>query len=158
TVKKFGEEHLNIDKKISSSVKIPPKKYNIFENDDLNDIIKINDDLQDTMYRCKQMGLTKEILIALRSSIAMFCLNIKYYKQISKFSKIIDSFSILLMRNSDRFLNLKKDEILLIDKLVHNIDIWLDKLFISGGEDLYFLDKTMKNDFLLLKQLIIPTR
>ncbi|QFR49762.1 hypothetical protein FJR48_08480 [Sulfurimonas lithotrophica] len=162
-IQKIEQDHIEIEKKLNSPTFKPSKPntnsnfikpYNFIDDEDLNDIIRINDDLHDILYRGKKLGITEDILIELRSSLSMFLLNIKYYKQVSEFSKTIDSFLVLLIQNTDKFLTNNKKKITLIEKLINNIDTWINRLFVNGGKELYFLDKVMHEDYLMLQEMV----
>jgi len=159
----ISKEFNSINKKIISSIPIPIQcsieskpilKQNFMIQDDLNELISLNEKLQILLYITKQNGINSSTFITLRSTISMFDLTIKYYDQIKKFSHTINEFSIFLMHNTKKFLEINEKEFLILEHFINNIDLWVHKLFIEGGEYLNFMDRSIKNDFEQIKQMI----
>lgn len=128
--------------------------YTFLENDDKEDILNICDDLADIMYKAKHTRLQTDVFIRLRSSLSMFSLNLMHYSQLSCVSNIIIEFSVLMNTHTERFKQMNKDEIGLIEGFVNNMERWAKTLFVLGGADLHFMDNSLKADLDMIKMLV----
>lgn len=145
----------NLIKSISKSeIKKP---YTFLDSDDLNELLKLSEDMQELIFIAKKDGLNSDTFISLRSIISLFCLTLRYYDKIAPISKTITEFSNLINQNKDNFIKLEKPELELINGFILNIDYWLQTLFVNGGADIYFMDNSIKADYDMIFQLICPS-
>ena len=130
--------------------------YLFMESEDLRELLKLNDDMQELIFLIQNNSLTNEIFISLRSSISLFCLILRYYDNISPMATTITDFSNLLNLHRNKFIELDKNELELICGFINNIDRWLENLFVLGGVDLYFMDNSMQADLDTISYMISP--
>ena len=160
--KKIASKQLKREKKLLASVEgeshtkdIPP--YTFLEDEDLHELLKLNEDLQELMYNIrKHNGLHEHSFISFRSSLSLFCLTLRYYKKIAPLTTTLTEFSNLLNTKRERFLLLNEFELELITGFISNIDKWLHTLFVRGGADLYFMDNSMHSDYQTILQILSP--
>ena len=160
-IEKLNEKHQKNTQNIVKSIveNQPIKKrnpYNFIDDEDLQELLKLNDDMQELIFYVKKNALAEDIFISLRSSISLFCLTLRYYERISTISTTITEFSNLLNLHKEKFLALNKDELSLVCGFVNNIDTWLQNLFVQGGAQLYFMDNSMKADLQTIITMIEP--
>ena len=142
---------------VKEAIKIK-EPYSFIESDDLEELLKLNDDMQELIFLLQKHSLTSEIFISLRSSISLFCLTLRYYDTISPMSTIITDFSNLLNLHSNEFLRLDKNQLDLVYGFINNIDRWLENLFVVGGADLYFMDNSMQADLSTISYMLRPSK
>ncbi len=130
--------------------------YTFLSHEDLEYLLKLNEDMQELAFKINQVGFNKNIFISLRSIFSLFCLTLSYYERISPITITITNFSNLINGNGDRFIELNTLELMLIDGFLENIDTWLQTLFINGGANLYFMDKSLKADYEMIQAMITP--
>lgn len=131
--------------------------YIFIESEDLQELLKLNDDMQELIFLVQKNSLTDETFISLRSNISLFCLILRYYDKILPMSTTITNFSNLLNLYRNKFIELDKNELELIVGFINNIDRWLEKIFVVGGTDLYFMDKSMQADLDTISHIVCPT-
>ena len=132
--------------------------YSFIESDDLEELFKLNDDMQELIFLVQKHSLTEEIFISLRSSISLFCLTLRYYDKILPMSTTITNFSNLLNLHRIAFIELDKNQLDLICGFINNIDRWLENLFVLGGVDLYFMDNSMHADLDTISYMVSPVK
>jgi hypothetical protein len=132
--------------------------YTFLEDDDLQELLKLSDDLEDLMYQINKVGLNENLFISFRSKLSLFCLTLRYYDEISQISVTITNFSNLLNTNKEKFMNLEKEELDLIIGFVNNIEKWIRTLFVTGGADIHFMDNSMKADYNTIAQMTDPSK
>lgn len=130
--------------------------YTFLDTEDLEEILKLVDDMQEILFHIKKNGFYEEYFISLRSIFSMFCLTIRYYEQIAPVSTTITNFSNLINTNKDKFIKLNTDELNLVIGFINNIDNWVQTLFIKGGADINFMDNSIKADYEMIDQFINP--
>ncbi len=130
--------------------------YTFLNQEDLEYLLKLNEDMQELAFQINKIGFNKNIFISLRSIFSLFCLTLSYYERISPIAITITNFSNLINGNAERFIELNKSELLLIDGFIENLDTWLQTLFINGGANLYFMDNSLKADYEMIQALIMP--
>ncbi|MEA3228729.1 MAG: hypothetical protein U9P38_06640 [Campylobacterota bacterium] len=152
--------HTNRENKLISSTNsskiVSLKPYDFIDSEDLSELLKLNEDMQELIFIHKKYGFDESSFISLRSIISMFCLTLRYYNQLSPISTVLTNFSNLLNTNKNEFLKLHRDELELIHGFINNIDTWLKTLFIKGGADIYFMDNSINADFQMISQIIDP--
>lgn len=142
---------------VKETIKVK-EPYSFIESDDLEELLKLNDDMQELVFLLQQHSLTAEIFISLRSSVSLFCLTLRYYDKISPMSTIITDFSNLLNLHRNEFVGLDKNQLDLVCGFINNINRWLENLFIVGGADLYFMDNSMQADLDTISYMISPSK
>jgi len=157
--KQNDKRQKNLIKSVSKPKKAKPiPAYTFIETDDLEELLKLSEDMQDFIISMKQNGINDSMFISIRSTFSMFCLILRYYNQISPMATTITHFSNLINQNHNKFILLDEDELALIDGFINNIDHWLQTLFIKGGADLHFMDNSIKADYDMISELIEPQK
>ena len=154
---------IRLDKlKLKEEIKVPLVKkvfipaYTFVNVDDLEELLRFSEDMNELMIHSKKIGLQEDLFISLRSILSMFCLTLRYYQEISKVADVITKFSNLINTNKDTFTQFDNDEISLVEGFLSNIDKWLHTLFITGGAELHFMDNSLEADFKMIEQIINP--
>jgi len=155
-IKKINLKHEKRQKHLLCPKIKKQKPYTFIEDNDLLELQKLNDDIQDIVYRIKKSALNDNSFISLRSSISLFCFTLRYYEKISPMATILTEFSNLLNTNEKAFKNLEFEKFELVLGFIQNIESWMNTLFKSGGVDLYYMDNSMKADLMIIEQVIIP--
>lgn len=130
--------------------------YTFLNEDDFEELFKLNDDLQALTLNINKVGLNEEVFIQLRSIFSMFCLTLRYYDKIAPIAKTITDFSNLINMNKEKFISLKGSELELINGFVNNIDYWLQTVFVKGGANIYFMDNSIRADYDMIEYMLNP--
>jgi hypothetical protein len=130
--------------------------YTFLEAEDLDELLKLTDDMQEIIFNAKRDGLLEEYFISLRSIFSMFCLTLRYYKEIRLIANTITEFSNLINVNKEKFIELTSDELDLVTGFINNIDNWVQTLFVKGGAELHFMDNSLQADYEMISQIITP--
>ena len=80
-------------------------------SDDLEELLQLNEDMQEIMLYVSKNGFNDALFISLRSSLSMFCLNIRYYDAISEIANSVTEFSNIINTNKETILGLIKQRI-----------------------------------------------
>lgn len=144
-------------KEIKKIIKVI-EPYTFLQDDDLQDLIKLNDDLQEVVYQLKKHGFYEGLFITFRSTLSIFCLTLRYYSQIKIIANTITDFSNLINTHKENFLELSDDELALIIGFINNIETWLHTLFIKGGANISFMDNSIQADYNTIVQMIEPPK
>ena len=86
----------------------------------------------------------------------MFSLSLMNYQGLSHISNLSIEFSVLINTHQSQFKELSSEEFALIEGFIHNIDLWSNILFVTGGADLHFMDNSLKADLDMIKMLVEP--
>jgi len=130
--------------------------YDFLQEDDKEEVLRLCDDMSDIMYRAKNIGFQNEVLIHLRSCLSVLSLSLMSYPQFAYISNLMVEFSVLMNENKEKFKALSSEEFSLVEGFVYNLDRWAETLFVTGGADLHFMDKSLKADLDMIKMLIEP--
>jgi len=155
--KKNKTREKNLIQSVNSEKK--PKKqepYTFIDNDDLLDILKLSDDMQEVVIQAKKVGLQKDLFISLRSTFSLFCLTLRYYSEIRPITSTITEFSNLINQNMEKFMELNSAELELVEGFINNIDYWAQTIFVKGGASLYFMDNSIRADYDTIAAIISP--
>jgi hypothetical protein len=134
------------------------KPYTFLDKEDFIELVNLNDNMQDIIYYIRQFEFNNKNFISLRSSISLFCFTLRYYKEIFPMAGTLTDFSNLLNTRARAFKKIDKDGLKLVSDFIQNIDTWLYSIFVNGDKDLYFMDKSMKDDYLTIKQIISTSK
>jgi len=132
--------------------------YDFLEEDDKDEVLRLCDDMSDIMYRAKNIGFQNEVLIHLRSCLSVLSLSLMSYPQFAYISNLMVEFSVVMNENKEKFKGFSSEEFSLIEGFVYNLDRWAETLFVTGGADLHFMDKSLKADLDMIKMLIEPQK
>jgi len=155
---KLDKLKLQKKKQKKKIVTIPTRvePYTFLEAADLEELLKLTDDMKEVISNADPDGLVKEYFISLRSIFSIFCLTLRYYKEITLIANTITEFSNLINVNEEKFINLSPDELQLVTGFINNIDNWVQTLFIKGGADLHFMDNSLQADYKMISKIINP--
>ncbi|MBD3825165.1 MAG: hypothetical protein IE916_11770 [Epsilonproteobacteria bacterium] len=151
------QEHLIASVQQPKEIKTDLEPYTFINNEDLEELLKLSEDMQDLILNLSKKGFSEHTFITFRSYLSIFCFTLRYYPQIQESTKTFTEFSNLLNMHKERFLQLSEDEFELIIGFVHNIDNWLQTLFVRGGAHLYFMDNSLKSDLATIQMSISPS-
>ncbi len=71
----------------------------------LEELLKLNEDLQEFIYQAST-AMNENLFISFRSTLSMFCLTLRYYKEISPMANTITEFLNLINTNKDETINM----------------------------------------------------
>ena len=69
----------------------------------------------------------------------------------------MSEFSMMMNQNKEYFFKLNTDQIALIEGFVHNFERWLKVLFVHGGADISFMNRSMRADMETIHVMTHPT-
>lgn len=128
--------------------------YTFIEIEDLDELLKLNDDLQEVVYQLKKHGFNHNLFISFRSILSLICLTLRYYQEIKMMATTITDFSNLINTNQEKLLEIENEEMELIIGFINNIDTWLQTLFVKGGAELSFMDNSIQADYNTIVHII----
>jgi len=160
--KKIKKENQKRENKLINSVlkskkTTKTKPYTFIQEEDLEDLMHLNEDLQDIIYKIQKNGINENKFIKLRSTISLFCFTLRFYNQVETITFSINELLNLMNVNKDKFISLDNLELTLVCGFINNIDRWFNTLFILGGADLHFMDNSMQADYVSISQIVEPT-
>jgi len=157
-IQKISSKNIQREKHLIKSVtkkkelkKLEP--YTFLEESDLEELLKLSEDLQELAANIKKNGLNHDTFISLRSVVSLFCTTLRYYDKIAPITTTLTHFSNLINQNREKFITLSSQELSLVSGFIANIDYWFQTLFIHGGADIYFMDNSMKADCKMIFKL-----
>jgi hypothetical protein len=65
-------------------------------------------------------------------------------------------FSIMINQHKETFSLFNTEQIELIEGFTHNFERWLHIVFIEGGADLHFMDRSLRADMEMIRLMITP--
>jgi hypothetical protein len=125
--------------------------YTFINNEDLVEMQDIIEKMQESRYENIYDLLTKEELLAYRTTFSYYSNYLKFYSQITIVSNVVAELSVLISLYCDKCLILGNDFRTLLQSFVNNLAYWQEKLFINGGEELTFLDDSFQADLEQIK-------
>jgi hypothetical protein len=128
--------------------------YTFLVADDLEEMQSCIEKLQDANYKKVFQTLTIEELSAYRTTFSYYSSYLKLYSQLQVMSSIIAELSVILSLYQHECLQLGTDFRSLIESFLNNLEYWQDKLFITGGEELHFMDDSFKADLSQIKMAL----
>lgn len=146
---------LSTVKKSEVTESIPP--YTFMESRDLRELIELADDLNAYLYEVLRTSLNNDSLIRLRSYFSLISVTLNHYKEVEEMALIMTEFSMMINQNKEDFFSLNSDQIELIEGYVHNFERWLKVLFIYGGADINFMNRSMRADMETIRAITRPS-
>ena len=131
--------------------------YTFINDEDLQDLIQLSDDMQDIVTQIEKYEVDEHQFVKFRSIFSLFCFTLRYYKEVEPVMVVLNDFLNLLNTHKEKFMQLEKLEFELVCGFINNIERWIEALFIRGGADLHFMDKSMQADYETIKEIITPT-
>lgn len=110
--------------------------------------------LQHSNYEKVYKVFNLDELNAYRTTLSYYSSYLRLYPQLAYIGNIIAELAVLLSLYSDDCLRLKNDFRMLLQSFVNNIVYWQEKLFLTGGESLNFLDKSFEADLAQIKMML----
>jgi|GEM_PF-3890283 len=137
-----------------SLVNIPP--YTFMEKNDLHELIELAEDLNVHLYEALTTSLNNDVLIRLRSYFSMIAVKLNHYEEVEEMALIMSEFSMMINQNKEDFVCLSGDQIAIIEGFAHNFERWVKILFIHGGAEINFMDRSMRADMETIKAITQP--
>lgn len=140
-----------------STLKVQPLQCEILNfvlPEDLEEMIDCLEKLQHANYEKVYKVFHIDELNAYRTTLSYYSSFLRLYPQLEHIGNIIAELSVLLSLYSDDCLRLKNDFRMLLQSFVNNIVYWQEKLFLTGGESLGFLDHSFKADLAQIKMML----
>jgi len=142
---------------VSGASKESPQIHRFLSKEDLEELINLSDDMNEHVFQLRNSGAALETLIRLRSTLSMISIVMNHYDEIQTVSIIMTEFSVMLSQYKEEMLNLNEDQITLLEGFSHNFERWLKVLFVYGGAELNFMDRSLRADIEMIRQMIAPT-
>lgn len=140
--------------KSESTENIPP--YSFMESNDLHELIELSEDLNTHLYEAFNTSLTNDVLIRLRSYFSMIAVILNHYEEVEEMALIMSEFSMMINQNKEDFVCLSNDQIGVIEGFARNFERWVKILFIYGGAEIDFMNRSMRADMETIKSLTQP--
>lgn len=140
--------------KSESTENIPP--YSFMESNDLHELIELAEDLNTHLYEAFNTSLTNDVLIRLRSYFSMIAVILNHYEEVEEMALIMSEFSMMINQNKEDFVCLSNDQIGVIEGFARNFERWVKILFIYGGAEIDFMNRSMRADMETIKSLTQP--
>lgn len=136
------------------TVRIPP--YDFLSGEDLRELGELTEDLSELLYEAQKAGFSNDVFIRMRSLFSMMSITLNFYPQIEEVALIMSEFSMLISRNADAVSQLENGRIAMIEGFVHNFERWLKILFVEGGAQLHFMNRSLRADMEMIRTVIEP--
>lgn len=132
----------------------PP--YTFMDENDIRELREFVEDMNAYFYEAQHVGLSINTLIRIRSYFSLISLILSHYEEVERVAVIMVEFSIMISQHKEAFSQLSADQIRLIEGFTHNFERWLKVLFVEGGADLYFMDRSLRADMEMVRLMIEP--
>jgi len=126
------------------------------ESNDLHELIELAEDLNAHLYDAFHTSLTNDVLIRLRSYFSMIAVILNHYEEVEEMALIMSEFSMMINQNKEDFVCLSNDQIGVIEGFARNFERWVKILFIYGGAEIDFMNRSMRADMETIKALTQP--
>jgi predicted TIM-barrel fold metal-dependent hydrolase len=140
--------------KSESTVNIPPCTF--MEKNDLHELIELAEDLNVHLCEALTSSLNNDVLIRLRSYFSMISVTLNHYEEVEEMALIMSEFSMMINQNKEDFVCLNSDQIAIIEGFAHNFERWVKILFIHGGAEINFMNRSMRADMETIKAITQP--
>lgn len=130
--------------------------YDFLEVSDFSELMTLSDDINEYLYNAQRIGFTSDVVSTARSHFSMIALILSHYEQSEEMAMIMTEFSILLAQHRETFSALRSEQIALIEGFSHNFNRWLKIVFIEGGANLHFMDRSMRADMEMIRAMAEP--
>lgn len=146
-----------------SSVTTVPKNthsavpYEFIGNDDLKELIELTEDLSEMMYEVRKKGFDSAVFIRMRSLFSMISMILNYYPQIIDVATVMTEFSVMMSQHREAVSRMEEIQIALIEGFVHNFERWLRVLFVEGGAELHFMNRSLRADVEMIRHTLEPS-
>ena len=141
-------------KKIDITENIPPHTF--IESRDLRELMELSDDLNAYLYEVLRVSLDNDSLIRIRSYFSLISVILNHYEEVEEMAIIMTEFSMMINQNKEDFFSLNSDQIELIEGYAHNFERWLKVLFIYGGAEVNFMNRSMRADMETIRAMTQP--
>lgn len=133
---------------------IPP--YTFMDKDDVIELNDIAKDMNEYLYMAQQIGFTPEALVRIRTYFSRISMILNYYEEIEQIAIIMTEFSMMISHYKEAFSQLNTDQIRLIEGFTSNFERWLKILFMEGGAELNFMNRSLRADMEMIRLMIEP--
>jgi hypothetical protein len=157
---KLAEDNSRIDNFLATIQRsetiqpIPP--YTFMDSDDVIELNDIAKDMNEYLYMAQQIGFTPEALIKIRTYFSRISMILNYYEEIEQIAIVMTEFSMMIHYYKEAFAQLTTDQIRLIEGFSGNFERWLKILFMEGGAELNFMNRSLRADMEMIRLMIEP--
>lgn len=148
-------EHLLATVQHNETIKIIPP-YSFMDRED---VIELNDtakDMIEYLYMAQEIGFTAESLIKIRIYFSRISVILNRYEEIEQVAIIMTEFSMMINQCKEAFSQLDTNQIQLIEGFAGNFERWLKILFLEGGAELNFMNRSLRADMEMIRLMIEP--
>ena len=124
--------------------------YDFIAENDLDEMINCINKMKDSSYN----NVYLKDFSSYKDTILYFSNTLQLYPQLIKVSTFVAELSFILLHYEDECLNLGIDFKTLLQSFINNIANWQEKLFITGEEELHFLDDSFEADLSQIKMAL----
>lgn len=130
--------------------------YRFMSVEDLTELRALAEDAGDYLGQALDIGITADVFIRIRSYFSLISVTLSYYEEIIQVASVMTEFSMMLNVHKEEFAALTTEKIMLIEGFVRNFQRWLQILFIDGGADVHFMDRSLRADMEMIRIMIDP--
>ncbi|HEX5710568.1 MAG TPA: hypothetical protein VFX68_04415 [Sulfuricurvum sp.] len=161
TREEYARDEIRINRLLATVNEEPTEKerwsaYTFMERKDIQELTEYIEDMNAYFYEAQSIGLSLNALIRIRSYFSLISLILRHYEQIERITIIMLEFSIMINQHKDAFSKLRPEEIRLIEGFIHNFERWLQVLFVEGGAELHFMDRSFRADIEMIRFMVEP--
>jgi len=143
----------NSRKTIAAAEKVQAVKYKVYDfisQDDLNDMIACIEKVKDGNYNRIYVNEIADY----QDTLSYYASILQPYPQLHIMNSNIAELSIILSLYAEECMSLGMDLKKLLQSFINNIWYWQESLFIKGGEELHFMDESLRADLSQIKMTL----
>lgn len=146
-----------------SSVRETPSEnkmspYDFIQKEDLKELTELTEDLSEYIFEAKKSGFNSDVVTRVRSLFSMISIILNYYPQIDEVAVIMTEFSVFIAQHKEMVSEMDTAQIALIEGFIHNFERWLHVLFVEGGAQLNFMNRSLRADVEMIRGMIEPVQ
>ncbi len=126
------------------------KVYDFIRQDDLNDMIACIEKVKDGNYNRIYVNEIADY----QDTLSCYASILQSYPQLNIMNSNVAELSIILSLYSEECLSLGMDLKRLLQSFINNLWYWQESLFIKGGEELHFMDESLRADLSQIKMTL----
>ncbi len=148
TVAKPSSQQVSLKKKEERELVV----YDFIDEDDLDDLQETVKDLKSKLLLFSSGGLETEDITEIANIMTRMSSKLKLYPQTFVIANAIDSLADSMEYHTGGFIENSSSVAKLFIGFGNDIELWLNSLFVTGTEDLHFLDDTIVSNTETIKQ------
>ncbi|MDD5717648.1 MAG: hypothetical protein PHW64_07570 [Sulfuricurvum sp.] len=130
--------------------------YTFIEKEDLGELLALAEDVGEYLFQAQENGFTADSCSRIRSYFSMISITLNHYQEIKAVATIMSEFSMMIFQYKEKVTALNSRQITLIEGFTHNFGRWLRVLFVEGGANLHFMDRSLRADIEMIRSLLEP--